>query len=224
MKTITILGTGPSFIHCSFGEDCGEVWGNNGTYTAARLPHLKDKFRLDKLFITDQLFRPDGTFCFDLDAINGLKEIYKTEIYSAHKLKLGSIELQSHPFPTRGIMKKMGSRFLNSTIDWMLAYALYKHTRLTKNKYGISILELTTPLTLKLYGIDMATQYEKDTNQRGGVEHWLGYARGLGCEVYVCEHSVLLRTATGLPYGQKLNINLRNVDPFNLLKRRRNGR
>jgi len=189
-KEVIILGTGPTAVQCPY--DC-EVWGVNGAYQLKyKVPNTKDKFRMDKLFLTHTLFREEGLMNFDVEAMTELG----CPIISLHKIRW----LKTYPYPYRRIAEKFKTEFFTSSIGYMLAYALDK--QYTK---------------LRLYGIDMITRQEY-LLEKGGVEFWLGYAMGLGCEVFVAPGSAVLVTQTGKPYAQKIEYDLKMVDPYNLLK------
>ena len=72
---------------------------------------------------------------------------------------------------------------------------------------------------IRFYGVDMALIDEYQT-EKGGIEYWLGYARGIGKEVWIAEGSTLLRTVTGKPYGIKY-FKMSEIDPYGLLKKRK---
>jgi len=201
MKEVIILGTGNSAQYCRW--DC-EVWGVNGAYAFRHrfAPDTKLKFRLDKLFLADNLFAPDGRLNFNIDVMNSLIEEYGTEIISMYPLKLGKHKLKYKPYPYANISKHFGSEYFTSTICYMMAYALYK-------RYD----------HLRLYGVDMASKQEY-VLAKGGVEFWVGYALGLGCTIDIATGSTITMPKEGYPYNRPPKVNLKNIDPFGLLKGR----
>jgi hypothetical protein len=87
-------------------------------------------------------------------------------------------------FPLREIVKKFGITYFSNTICYMVAYAIYT---------GVKQLDL--------YGINMSFGSEY-TEEKGGLEFWLGYAMGKGIKVNVHgESSQVLKTASGKLYG-----------------------
>ena len=165
-----------------------EVWGVNQVYRMAK--------RLDKLFITDGRKRPDGTDSWDFDDLN--------------KLNIPIVSLHNFPeikklvrYPYNKIIEKfdgMGREFFTNSICYMIAYALYK---------GYD--------EIKLYGVDMATSMEYIL-ERGGIEYWIGRAEGLGVKITNTQGSMVCKTPMGIPYGFKYAVNMREVDPYKLLK------
>ena len=72
-----------------------------------------------------------------------------------------------------------------------------------------------------MYGVDMATFDSEGSSgeyqlEKGGVEFWVGMAKGLGVKVEISEGSHVCQTITGHPYGVKY-WNWEDIDPFNLL-------
>ena len=199
MKSVIILGTAPSHTKCPY--DC-ETWGVNGAYTAANFGEVKDRFRLDKLFITDYLFRPDGTFCFDIDTINALFEKHGTQVISLHDLRLGGTRLNASRYPYKRITEKFGTNYFTSSIDYMLAYAIDKDYE-----------------CIKTFGCDMITPIEY-AQQRAGMAFWIGMAMMKGCTVEISEGSAVMAMNMNTPYGWKPKIDLKMIDPYGLLSRK----
>lgn len=196
MKEVIILGTGASFIQCPY--DC-ETWGVNGAYTAQKIAEHADKFRMDKLFISDTVFRPDGSICFDIDDMHQLVEERGTQIITLHKMKLGSIVLKSSIYPYKRIVKKFGTEYFTSSIGYMLAYAIDKNYE-----------------RIRLYGVDMSSTREY-AQEKGGVEFWIGLGMGRGIEFEISEGSTIMCPAMGVPYGWRPKCDLKMIDPNNLL-------
>lgn len=197
-KEVIILGTGASRVECPF--DC-ETWGVNGVY--AYMKHfIKDnpKARLDKLFITDYLFSPQGALHFDINHLNAVAEKYHTKVFTMHRLHLGKYKVKATRFPYKRITKKFKSDYLTSSICYMLAYALdkgYAH--------------------LKLYGVDMTTKKEY-LLQKAAIEYWIGrIEQKTGNTVFVCPGSTIMARPSAFPYGIRPKYNLKEIDPYNLL-------
>ena len=192
-KPVIIMGTGYTQKYCPFDV---EVWGCNGAYTIKNYDDFKDKFRLDKLFITDFLYSVEGTLNFDIQGMNELVEKYGTEIVSLHPMP----GLKSIRYPFWRIRRKFKSNYFTSSICHMIAYAIDK---------GYN--------DIRLYGIDMSSKREYIL-QKAGVEYWMGYAQGAGARIFVAEGSTILVPPTIVPYGQKMKYDLKDVDPFKLMK------
>jgi len=71
---------------------------------------------------------------------------------------------------------------------------------------------------LRLYGCDMQ-EGEEYEYEKGGIEFWLGIAKGVGMGYTISMGSTLLTTYAGMPYGK--NLNLKELDPHRLLRRKR---
>lgn len=165
-----------------------EVWGVNKVYRMAR--------KLDKLFITDGRKQPDRSDSWNFDELNGLN----IPIVSLHRFpEIKRLTV----YPYTKIIERfdgLGKEFFTNSICYMMAYALYKGYE-----------------KISLYGIDMATALEYQL-ERGGIEYWIGRAEGMGVKVENTKDSMLCKPAMGIPYGRKLAVNMREIDPFGLLK------
>ena len=230
-KTIIILGTGESCRWCDFnwvnGEKIpnSEVWGVNGAYTTRRILPRKYKkyFCLDKLFLTDFLFTIEGSMNFLLKELNDLRHQHGCELFSMRNMELGKDKLECRLIPYRKICDYFGlgqKPYFSDTITYMIAYALYTHSELGQLPNGVIRPELTCPLTLRLFGIDMCTNIEYQVS-KGGVEFWLGIAKGMGCTITVAYGSAILQNPRPVPYGFRPKIDLNLIDPENILGRRR---
>lgn len=70
-------------------------------------------------------------------------------------------------YPLQEIIEKYNSRFFTNSISYMIAYALYEG-------FG----------NISIYGVDMDSQSEY-VFERPSVSYWIGFARGLSCEVEI---------------------------------------
>jgi len=166
--------------------------------------------------MTDYLWSAEGVMNFDIELFNKLIKDDNTELISLHKIKLGKYVLKAKPYPWHAVTKYFDTDYFTDTITYMIAYALYKHSYLAQNQDGIIRPELKCPLTLRLFGVDMATTLEYQVS-KGGVEFWLGQARTMGCEIEIAPGSTILAHPRGIPYGWKMKLDLNKYDPFNLL-------
>lgn len=216
-KKITLLGTGQSLVYCPYTDT--EIWGVNGAYRIKNLmpENLRSKFRMDKLFMTDYLWSVEGAMNFDIDGMNEFAKEHNTEMFSLHPYKIGNHILNAKPFPFRKIVKTFGHMYFTDTICYMIAYALLKHTTLAKNQYGHVRLELTQPLHLNLYGVDMATTFEYRVS-KGGIEHWLGILLGMGGSFSISKGSTIMAHPRGIAYGWRMTKKMmKKFDPQGLL-------
>jgi len=176
----------------------------------------RDKFHMDKLFMTDVLFSAEGRLNFDIKTMNRIAEEENCEIISMRNMRLGKHRLNCTLLPYKKLVERFACDYFTDTITYMLAYALYKHSYLAMNPNGVIRLELKKPLTLRLFGIDMVTNIEYQVS-KGGVEYWIGIARGLGCEITVSKGSAIMANPRGAPYGLHIPYNVDEVDHYGLL-------
>jgi hypothetical protein len=81
-------------------------------------------------------------------------------------------------FPFERLLKKYGPYHFQSTMSWMLAYAIEQH-----------------PKVIGMWGIDCAAN-EEYSAQRPGVQHFLGLAASLGIQIVLPPESDLLQPTT----------------------------
>lgn len=175
---------GPSRVECPYDT---EVWALNNGYKQVR----DTGGHLDKLFLAHtQVKDSDGNDIFNWEEINKLG----VEVINTHRVK----GLKSKLFPMKRIVRKFGCDYFSDTICYQLAYAIDSVT--TRDKSGK--ISLRTPLHVKVYGADMHTEDEYDT-EKGGIEYWVGYARGLGITVEIANGSLVCKTMSGRPYGAR---------------------
>lgn len=183
MKEVILLAMGPSRIQCLFDA---ETWALNTGYRQV----ADMKGRIDKLFLAHcQVYDKDHKPYFDWNEINNLK----VEVINTHRVR----KLKSKQYPFKAVIRKFETDYFSDTIAYMLAYALHKYTYRRKDK-----VFLKEPLKLRLYGADMLEHGEYQL-EKGGIEFWLGLARGLGAKVEISKGSHLLRTYNGVRYGSK---------------------
>jgi len=196
---------------CPFDKN-KPVWSCNTGYmqVAGMRGHIS------KIFMAHpQHQRQDGKgLAYDVEQMNMLID-HGIEILNINKVK----GLRHKSYPLKQIMRKFETNYFSDTICYMIAYAVHMWTEKKRGKFQ---LKEGGRHRLELYGVDMATfdvggagEYQLE---KGGVEFWIGLARGIGIEVWIAEGSQLLRTITGHPYGYKY-WNWDDLDPFHLLDR-----
>jgi hypothetical protein len=97
-------------------------------------------------------------------------------------------------YPLEEVKDKCGDYF-NSSISYMLAYAI----RLRVRKIGIWGVDMDDIEALDPNDPSYKTEYKY---QRPNLEYLIGFARGLGIEVYIPEQSSLCKfNGEGVPFG-----------------------
>ena len=132
--------------------------------------------KIDKIFVVHkQAYWDKGAPIFNWEEMN------KTgaEIISLWENK----GLNAIPYPYYEIKDFFQIDYFSNTFCYMIAYALYKDYK-----------------TIRLSGCDMS-EYGEVSLEKGGVEFWIGIARGRGAKIVIDEGSMLLKTLTGRPYG-----------------------
>uniref|UniRef100_A0A6M3IJ94 Uncharacterized protein n=1 Tax=viral metagenome TaxID=1070528 RepID=A0A6M3IJ94_9ZZZZ len=204
-RELIILGMGSSRTLCLYDA---EVWSCNVGYlqiAQANEENPELNAKLNKIFMSHpNAPRPDGKgLHYNFDQMN-LMVKHGIEIFNIHRCK----GLNSRMYPLKRISKKFNTDFFSNTICYMMAYAVDQAT--TRE------LKLRYPMKVRIYGVDMMTKDEYEL-EKGGIEYWIGYARGLGIEVELYGGGAVLQTCTGLPYGVKF-YKIKDVDPWGLLK------
>ncbi len=86
-------------------------------------------------------------------------------------------------YPLRDVVEKLGSYYFYSSVDYMLALAIF-------NRYDV----------IDMYGFRMGHKSEYST-QKGSAEFWIGMARGRGITVNIHGRSHLCRAVDRKLYG-----------------------
>jgi hypothetical protein len=197
-KDIIILAMGPSRGYCPFDTETWSV--NQGYYQIAEIGG-----RLDKIFLAHSQVLAQGIKpLFNWDEMNELTQ-RGVEVINTHRVK----GLKSKLYPKKAIVNRFRIDYFSDTICYMIAYALYTNTKVVNGK-----VELTNPLRLRFYGVDIQDLHEYGY-EKPGIEFWMGYAMGLGAEITNSFGSTLLSTVNGLPYG--VEVPFSEYDPYGLL-------
>lgn len=127
-----------------------------------------EKYRLrpDFLFIMDILDEKPGVVSGQTNLGETIQKINKMRVPLVGPFKYEEIPL-SEAFPIEACVKEFGIPYFTNTICYMIAYAL-----------------LQNPESIELYGVNQAGSHEY-TEERGGVEYWLGIAIGRGIKVTI---------------------------------------
>lgn len=214
---LIILAMGSSRWECPF--DGAHVWScNNGYHQIAEM-----KGYLEKVFMSHEQHskwrdvegKAELKLEYNLPQLNMLSE-HHIEVYNIHKVK----GLKSKLYPLKRISDKFEANgFFSNTISYMIAFALDMSTKKVDGKL---VLNGKGFKKIRFYGVDMLTSDEYNL-EKGGLEYWIGYAKGLGIKIEITDVSAVCKTQTGKPYGIKC-YKLKEVDPYGLLKIKRFSR
>ena len=186
-----------------FDQDKGELKCPECDFT-------RPQGRVDKLIMAhNQAWDSEGDAIFNWDELNYLAD-KGVEIWNTKREK----KLKARYLNWRRLSKKLGCDYFSDAICYMIAHAIDKNTIKVDG-----VVKLTTKLKLYIYGVDMLTQDEYST-EKGGIEYWIGYLRGLGGEVWIHPESTLLKSPTGKPYGEKY-FKWQDLDPKRAFRRKR---
>lgn len=210
-RELILLGMGASRQLCPFDS---EVWSCNNGYRQI----MQRGGHCEKIFMTHIQHFVRGHWSY-LAKESNLLIAAGIETFNIHRCK----DLNTKLYPLKRICKKFNSEFFSDTICYMVAYAIDQATKIDKNPnsitYGKPILKY--PFRIRFFGVDMKTKDEYEL-EKGGIEYWIGIARGLGIDVEISEFSTLCTTCTGKPYGIK-NYKIAEIDPWGLLKSNKRG-
>ena len=213
---LIILGMGGTRKNCPFDEKDVEIWNVNNGYT--QIAEMKGY--VTRIFMAhNQHKKIVGTNeknefvtgdAYSISQMNMLVD-HGVIIYNIHKMKGAKTKL----FPLERINKKFNADgFFSNSICYMLVFAIDMATKVVGERV---VLKEDGFKRIRIFGVDMLTKDEYEL-EKGGIEYWIGYARGLGIKVEICEGSCLCKTCTGKPYGKKF-FNMGDIDPWKMLDR-----
>lgn len=154
MKELILLGTGPSLKDCTWDA---EVW-------CASTVLLMPEVRLDCI---------SKAFAVDDWSVGDIKQ--SVELAKEHSIPVVSTEsYATEPYPLQEIEDEFDSVFLNNTLSYMLALAVYQ-------SYS----------KLRLFGVDQGPRYEYLAN-KSYTTFWLGVATGRGIDWELSANCILL--------------------------------
>jgi len=190
-KTVAIVGMGKSWwdfnMAKSHGSHFDEVWAINA---------------VGSVIFHDRIFMMDPASRFlDSDDAGGQTESMR-KLLKEHQGPIYTCELDKRcpglvEFPINEVLQACGCHYLNNTVAFAVAFALY-------NKVG----------KIKLFGVDFAyrgNMYFAEAG-RASVEFWLSKCMNAGMQVEVAQTSSLLDT--DVPSEEKLYGYHRLDDPL----------
>jgi len=172
IKQVAIVGTAMTFKDAPYSDPSWEIWGVNDHWNLVP--------RATRWFESQDEEHCSKTACGHDKSMMRMDWFKKCPIPLYMNLHYDSAPM-SIRYPLKQIKKWMsdmdtqGDNYFTNTVTYMIALALYE---------GFD--------RVHLYGVDMAVggEYEK---QRPSCEFWLGIAKGLGIELYIPDHSDLLK-------------------------------
>lgn len=165
MKKVAICGTSRTLREAPFTDDTFEFWICNDMHQVVKGFHRIFEMHPRKGYLENYV------------CSNGLRQIDALASFEVPVYMLERHEdiPYSIPYPINDVVNKLGRRYFRSTIDYMIALAIYE---------GFE--------EIHIYGVDMAVDTEYGT-QRPSCEYWIGLAEGKGINVFLPNNCDLLK-------------------------------
>jgi len=161
MKRLCILGTAQTLKEAPINEDY-EFWALNDMYKVVPVERISRWFEIHKC-----------------DTV----ETKTQHIQVLSQLSIPIYMQEQHPeiptsvkYPLETLIEHFGRRFFNSTIDYMIALAIYEGYQ-----------------DISIYGVHMSYM-EEYGEQRPSCLYWLGVAEGKGIKIHIPDDSDLLKS------------------------------
>lgn len=175
MKKVAIIGTAPSSLYLApCNNDEWELWGIGGLFRFVDVPNIKNFTRWFDIH--------------DLETIKAEPENFyewiKNCSFSVYMQEEFAEVLKAVEYPLDAILKTFPRKYFNSTVDYMLALAIYE---------GYT--------DIAIYGVNMAQDTEY-AEQRPSCEYWCGYCDGAKINLHIPQESNLLKSTYLYGYEQ----------------------
>lgn len=165
MKKLAIVGTAPSSLHLApYNDTDYEIWGLGGVYGYIDFPNISNITRW-----------------FDIHSLDEVHKVYSDDFLRELTIPIFMQEKfaecpTSVEYPLEEVLRRFPRRYFTNTVSWMLALAICEGYE-----------------DISVYGVDMSqgTEY---ASQRPSCEYFLGYAEGMGINIYLPQESDLLKT------------------------------
>ena len=174
--TVYILGKGEGWDEVEKAPKGSIIYGVNDAFL--RTPEVTHTFHMHDLnkFIEDPKTRSSTKLC-----VEHAKDKPEMEFFTCKPFK--QIK-HAQLYPLEEIVDHFKVCYFSSTIEYMIAYALWKGAD-----------------HLKLLGCNMSVKQEY-IEQKPGMEYWIGRAAGMGVQVDLQHHyTSLMKTKDSLLYG-----------------------
>lgn len=155
MRKIAIVGSADSVAFAPFDNDTWEIW--TCSPSNEKLPRVTRWFELHPPEWVERYAAPWLKFL-------------STEPNVIAMFPRGPLS-NAAPYPVDAVVENFGTHFFTSSIAWMMALALFEAKA------------ADVPLSLGIWGVDMASQDERYSHQREGCQHFVAVARLMGFDV-----------------------------------------
>lgn len=165
MKKLAIVGTAESTIQMApYNNNEYDIWALNGVYNMIDLENISNITRWFDLHSLEVIkAEPRGYF-----------EWYKTCKIPVYTIEVNEEMPSSVKYPLDEILKRFPRKYFTNTVSYMIALAIYE---------GYT--------NISIFGVDMQRGAEY-SDQRPSCEYFIGYAEGLGINVYIPPQSDIL--------------------------------
>lgn len=167
MKKLAIVGTAPSSLHLApYNDPDYEIWCLNGVFAYIDFPNISNITRwFDIHFLASSMSLPNNYF-----------EFFKVCPVPVYMQDVFEEVPTSVKFPLEEVLARFPRRYFTNSVSWMIALAICEGYE-----------------DISVYGVDMAMSTEYG-QQRPSCEYFLGYAEGMGINIYLPPESDLLKT------------------------------
>ncbi len=176
-KKVCLLGTSNTLSQAPLSDTSFEHWALNDMYAVIPMANITRWFEIHgREFLN--VYRARGTSQNHIDALRALTvPIYMQEQHADIP--------SSVKYPLEEMIAHFGRQYFKSTLDYMMALALYEGFK-----------------EIHLYGVNMADNLEY-VHQRPSMEYWIGRAEGMGVKVVLPEGCDLLKGYFLYGYDEK---------------------
>lgn len=177
--TVHILGKGDGWDEIKNVPKGSVVFGCNDAFL--RTPEVTHAFHMHdlKAFYEQEKTHSSTKLCMEYAKDHPDLKIYTTKAWKRFP--------QAEEYPLHEIVEHFKTCYFTSSIEYMIAYALWKGVK-----------------TLKFYGCNMTVKFEYEI-QKAGMEYWIGVARGMGVNIQLQpKYTSLLKSRSGLLYGYNI--------------------
>jgi len=193
-RKIAIIGSGESKQYAPYGQKGWELWSLNNLFMTINAKYFHRWFELHVFQKKGRRYYRRGQTEYATKTINDyVKELASLNI-PVYMQKKWDIIPKSQVFPFEKIMKRYG-RYFGCSFAWMVAFALYEHTKLNKKVD-----------TIGFWGVNLeGVEYYR---QRPSTEYFIGLAKGMGIKIHIHEDCNLLK----MPWVYAYNENFEMID------------